>query len=275
MSHLSEVTDAYADTRGIAAGVGVRGLGAGCFAGAKRNRGSSEGYDRSDPARRDGRSRQPGAHRKVRTAVTDDRGAYQIVDLRPGTYTVTFTLTGFATVKREDIELPGNFTATVNADMRVGALEETVTVSGASPVVDVQSTTKAQVINREMLDAIPTGTHRAVLGQLVPGVTMRSPMSAVRTRQNQVAMNPHGNAGEETTVMLDGIQLNGMCGNGATQAYSNTQSYEEIVFQTSGAGADVSARRRPAVHDAAPGRQRVPRIGGGAVRSAATGRPIP
>jgi hypothetical protein len=94
---------------------------------------------------------------KVRSVVTDERGAYQIRELRPGTYSVTFSLTGFATVKRDDIQLPTDFTATLNADMRVGALEETVTVSGASPVVDVQSTTKGEVMTREMLDAIPTG----------------------------------------------------------------------------------------------------------------------
>src|SRR5215470_15433963 len=76
---------------------------------------------------------------KVRTVVTDDQGRYSIVDLRPGTYKIVFSLTGFATFERNDLELPANFSATVNADMKVGALEETVTVSGASPIVDVQS----------------------------------------------------------------------------------------------------------------------------------------
>ena len=75
---------------------------------------------------------------KVRVAVTDAGGVFRIENLFPGTYTVTFTLPGFNTVKREGLELPGNFTATVNAELRIGALEETVTVSGASPVVDVQ-----------------------------------------------------------------------------------------------------------------------------------------
>jgi hypothetical protein len=77
---------------------------------------------------------------KVRTAVTDAEGNYKIIDLRPGAYTVTFTLTGFSTLRREGIELTTGFTATVNADMRVGALEETLTVTGATPVVDTQST---------------------------------------------------------------------------------------------------------------------------------------
>jgi hypothetical protein len=183
----------------------------------------------------------PALIEKDRSVATDDRGAYQIVDLRPGTYTVTFTLQGFATVKREGLELPSNFTATVNAELRVGALEETVTVSGASPVVDVQSTAKAQVLNHDVLDSIPTGRTAQTAAALVPGVIMGTPDVAGSNGQNQNASIAHGMAGEQATVLLDGIQLNGMCGNGATQSYSNTQNYEEIVVQNSGAGADVSA----------------------------------
>lgn len=183
----------------------------------------------------------PALIEKVRAALTNDRGVYQIVDLRPGTYTVTFTLAGFTTVKRQGLELPGNFTATINAELRVGALEETITVSGAAPVVDVTSTAKAQVLNRDVLETIPTGRTAQTAAALVPGVTMGTPDVAGSNGQNQNASIAHGMAGEQATVMLDGIQLNGMCGNGATQSYSNTQNYEEIVIQNSGAGADVSA----------------------------------
>ena len=87
----------------------------------------------------------PALIEKVRSAVTDQSGVYRIENLFPGVYTVTFVLPGFSTVKREGLELPSNFTATVNADMRVGALEETVVVTGASPVVDTTSTARAQV----------------------------------------------------------------------------------------------------------------------------------
>src|SRR3954447_24671156 len=76
---------------------------------------------------------------KMRSAITDSSGGYRIVDLRPGVYTLTFMLTGFSVVKRENIELPANFTMTIGGEMKVGALEETVTVTGASPTVDVQS----------------------------------------------------------------------------------------------------------------------------------------
>lgn len=81
---------------------------------------------------------------KTRSVITNGEGAYRIVDLRPGSYSVVFTLPGFQTFKREGLDLPGNFTATINADMKVGALEESVTVSGASPVVDVSSNAKSQ-----------------------------------------------------------------------------------------------------------------------------------
>jgi len=71
----------------------------------------------------------PALIERVRSTVTDDQGRYRIVDLRPGTYSITFALTGFTTSKREGLELRAEFTATVNADLAVGALEETVTVS--------------------------------------------------------------------------------------------------------------------------------------------------
>ena len=81
----------------------------------------------------------PSLIEKVRSVVTDGTGQYKVVDLRPGTYSVTFTLTGFNALKRDGIELAGTFTATVNADLRVGTLAETITVTGDAPVVDVQS----------------------------------------------------------------------------------------------------------------------------------------
>src|SRR6186713_2548988 len=84
----------------------------------------------------------PALIEKVRTAVTDGAGQYRITELRPGDYTVTLTLAGFNTVKRDGITLTGAFTASVDAEMRVGAVEETITVTGEAPIVDVQSTTR-------------------------------------------------------------------------------------------------------------------------------------
>ena len=102
--------------------------------------------------------------------VSDGSGQYRIVDLRPGAYSVTFTLPGFNTVKQDNVELSGSATVVVNADMRVGALEETVTVTGEAATVDVQSTTRQQVINQETIAAVPTGRNYQNLGILIPGV---------------------------------------------------------------------------------------------------------
>ena len=99
----------------------------------------------------------PALIEKVKTAATNEAGQYRIVDLRPGTYTVTFTLTGFNTVVREGVLLEANFTAPINAEMRVGAVSENVTVTGASPVVDVQTSTRREVVSQQLLEAIPTG----------------------------------------------------------------------------------------------------------------------
>src|SRR5690349_6099137 len=93
----------------------------------------------------------PALIEKVRSVTTDATGQYKIVDLRPGTYTVTFALTGFSTVKREGIELSGGGTVQINADLKVGALEETITVSGETPVVDVQNAARQQIMNGELV----------------------------------------------------------------------------------------------------------------------------
>src|SRR6476659_6385139 len=92
---------------------------------------------------------------KVRTVITDGSGQYRIVDLRPGSYSVTFTLPGFNTFKRDGVELTGSFTATVDAELKLGAVQETITVSGQAAVVDVQSSSLQRVLSKEIIDAIP------------------------------------------------------------------------------------------------------------------------
>src|SRR6202163_4578057 len=109
---------------------------------------------------------------RARTAVTDGTGQYRILDLRPGTYTVTFTLTGFATVKREGFELQGDFVATLNTDLKVGAVEETVTVSGESPVVDVQTTKKQQTLDLDLIQSIPAARGYASVMLLIPSMVV-------------------------------------------------------------------------------------------------------
>src|SRR4051812_27500819 len=101
-------------------------------------------------------ARSPALIEGTRSVITDSSGQYRIVDLRPGTYLVTFTLPGFNTVRREGIELPSNFTANVNAELRIGTLEETVTVSGASPTVDIRSAERRSSLDQQLLKELPS-----------------------------------------------------------------------------------------------------------------------
>jgi hypothetical protein len=182
----------------------------------------------------------PALIEKTKSVVTDDNGAFRLVDLRPGVYTVTFSLAGFSTMKRDGIELPSDFTMTLNTDMRVGALEETLTVTGAAPVVDVQSTTKSQVLSREVLDAVPTGRTIQGMGQLITGVSLNIPDVGGSRAMQQTYMSAHGMTASQTTVLVDGLMVNGLDGDGAVQNYFNSSMSQEMVYTTSGASADVS-----------------------------------
>ncbi len=183
----------------------------------------------------------PALIERVRSVVSDGQGQYKIVDLRPGVYQITFSLPGFNTVKRDAVELPTNFTATINADLRVGELQETVTVSGASPVVDVQNAVQQTVLSRQVLDAVPTGRSIPSLGALMPGARLALPdvggMSGMQNRDLTV----HGSDGRDTTFQVDGMTLNGIEGDGSVQSYFNDAMFEEISYQTSAINAEVSA----------------------------------
>src|SRR5580765_5191416 len=178
---------------------------------------------------------------KVRTVTTDNEGRYSIVDLRPGTYTVVFTLGGFSSLRREGVALPANFTSTINADMKVGALEESVTVTGASPIVDVSNTQRTQVLNRELLDSLPTGRNYSGLAALMPGVKMSNTDVGGNQQMEQIYMRVHGSRQTDTTVQVDGMQLNSLMNDGQVQAYYSDAANAEVSYSTSGGGADVSA----------------------------------
>src|SRR5262245_65581028 len=116
----------------------------------------------------------PALIEQVRAGITDGSGRFAIIDLRPGVYTVTFSLPGFKSFKREGIVLEGAFAATVNGSLSVGQVEETVTVTAGSPVVDLQSTQNQSVINRQALDVLPSARTMQGGASLVPGVSFYS-----------------------------------------------------------------------------------------------------
>src|SRR6187551_3626014 len=114
----------------------------------------------------------PALIEKARSVVTDGTGQYRIEQLRGGTYTVVFTLPGFSTVRREGVELTGSFAATINAELKLGSVEETITVTGDTPIVDIQSAQRQRVIDQELLAAIPTGRTPQVAAFMIPGVNL-------------------------------------------------------------------------------------------------------
>lgn len=178
---------------------------------------------------------------KVRTVITDSQGQYRIVDLRPGTYSLTFTLPGFNTFRRDSLQLPSEFTMTVEAVMRIGAVEETVTVTGESPVVDVTTAVHTQVLDREAIDAIPTGRSIQGMAQLVVGVSLNLPDTGGARAMQQTYMSTHGMTRANNTVMVDGLTVNGLQLDGGVQSYFNDAMNQEMSYQTSGIAADTSA----------------------------------
>jgi hypothetical protein len=180
----------------------------------------------------------PALIEKVRSAVTDSQGLYRIVDLRPGTYTVTFTLPGFATFRRDGIELTTGFTAQVNADMKVGALEETITVSGETPVVDIQNVRQQTTITRETLDAIPTTKRIGQYASIIPGATYTNPtFQDVGGNQGEGGQfGVHGQRGADLSTNVDGMNQNQQ----ALGVFSfNSQSFQEVVVETGGMSAEA------------------------------------
>ena len=157
----------------------------------------------------------PALIEKVRTATTDGNGQYRIVDLRAGEYTVTFTLPGFSTVKREGVALEGSFTATINIDLRVGELTETITVTGESPIVDVQSVRRQMVLDNDIISAIPSSRSYNNLIQLIPNsVNQAGAPTDVQVVPGMVVFGGFGGRSNEGRVNVDGISV-GSAFNGA------------------------------------------------------------
>src|SRR5262249_40089299 len=178
-----------------------------------------------------------------RSAVTDAAGRYAITHLRPGVYRGTFTLQGFSTVVREGIQLSAGFTANVEAELRVGGLAETVTVTGASPVVDVQNVRRQQVVTSDLLDALPASTK-----SISSLVSLTTGLSGIGDVGGQYQVEPgndvvsgggalHGKSG--TKVSYDRMGMSNTSGNSSFQLTAS--SVEEMVMSTSGISADTNA----------------------------------
>ena len=180
---------------------------------------------------------------RVRTTTTDAQGLYRITDLRPGVYVVTFTLPGFATVRRENLTLTPGFVATVNPELRVGTVEETVTVSGQSPIVDTQSTVQQRVMSRDVLDALPTGKTIQAYATLTPGIVIPAAAQDVGGNQGElaIAMGIHGNRSADMKLLQDGLRFNSMegtAGGAGRGFYVNAASAQEVSLQTAGNSAE-------------------------------------
>jgi hypothetical protein len=187
----------------------------------------------------------PALIERVRTVVTDGNGQYRVVDLRPGTYSVAFTLPGFSSVRREGIELSGSLTATVNAEMRVGAVTETITVTGTASVVDVQTVTQQRVMDKEIVDALPSGRTATNVAVLIPGINLSTTFSGEgqdvggTTGDVMQSLTIHGSRGSDQRQMLDGINLGSETGGGGTGGFSpNMGSVQEVTVDTSAVSAE-------------------------------------
>jgi hypothetical protein len=174
----------------------------------------------------------PALIEQSRTAVTDAQGRYNIVDLRPGTYMVTFTLTGFSTVRRAEIELPPVFTATINAELKVGALEETITVSGASPLVDTSNVIKRQIMSSDVIESMPTSKNWSTLGVMAVGVFSNQNDVGGSAGEHQNQLKAHGGSFNDRIVQLDGLMIANMaCNYACTGLSTNDASTQELSYE--------------------------------------------
>ena len=175
----------------------------------------------------------PALIEKVRSVVSDGTGQYRIVDLRPGTYSVTFSLSGFNTFRRDGIQLEGSFVATVNAELRVGALTETITVSGESPTVDVQSSQAVRTIDNELIAAIPSSRGYQSFTVLQPGLNVQGADVGGVTGALFSVFQAHGGRRDEGQVQVNGLSA-GWQGMGVSGYVPEVGSAQEVTFQITG-----------------------------------------
>jgi len=183
----------------------------------------------------------PALIEKTRIVTTDVTGRYTIVDLRPGTYSLNFTLAGFRVVRREGIELSGSFAATVNADLSVGSVEETVTVTGEAPTVDVQNTRRSNVIPSEVVEALPASRSQYAMALLLPGAVKTGGVQDVGgTTQMQITtFSIHGSRAFDQRLMINGLTSRNLLASAwASNFVPDMGAAAEIVLDYSSGTAD-------------------------------------
>ena len=183
----------------------------------------------------------PALIEKTRSAVTDGSGQYTIINLPVGTYDVTFTLQGFSTVKRDSVNVLANFTAQINAELKVGAVAETVTVTGESPLIDVQGTVTARAVTPDVIKAIPNGGTMYQLAAMMPGVSISGGQDVGGSSGSPVGaqLSAHGGTGNDEVQLVDGVRVGNMMGGSRTQQTLSPLLYDEVDVQLSGQGGEA------------------------------------
>ena len=181
----------------------------------------------------------PAIIERTRSAVTDASGQYQIVDLRPGTYELKFTLPGFTTVAREGVQVTGSGVITINAEMRVGTVQETIVVTGESPVVDVQtSTRRQQVLDNDVVQALPASRGYGNYLAAVPGIQSTGFGSSAQPTTN--FFSARGGRSGEGTIQIDGLNVGSSVGGGGVSGYLyDMANAVEVQVSIAGGLADV------------------------------------
>jgi Carboxypeptidase regulatory-like domain len=174
----------------------------------------------------------------ARVTITDVQGRYRIEALRPGPYRLTFSLTGFGTLVRAGIDVPSDTVMTVNADMKVGVLEESITVTGQAAQVDVQQASRTQVLTRDIIDALPVSRNVMSIGVLAPGVRPGTPDIGGSRMTEQVALRAHGLGGNDAEQLVEGMSIQSL--EGPSQSYFDDMLQSEITVMTSAIPADTS-----------------------------------
>jgi hypothetical protein len=176
---------------------------------------------------------------KSRTAITNGEGRYSIIDLRPGTYVITATLSGFSTVK-QTVDVPSNVTVPVDATLSIGSVSETVSVEARVATVDIENAAHPQTLSRQEMDNLPSGRYMQSIGSYVPGAHLNLPDIGGSQQVEQNYISVHGNGSVSDTYMFDGMIINTTYSDGQIQQYVDNAAVQETTYQSSNVTAEAS-----------------------------------